>query len=126
MVNKDFLAEVKQKLEADKIRLEQDLLDIGGKKDADRPGHFDVDFPESGGNSEDDNAMEVTAYADELSLGAKLESELRDTVSALAAIEKGTYGTCKYCQKEIDIKRLEARPTSSTCIACKKTLTQEL
>ncbi|MSR85686.1 hypothetical protein EXS71_04630 [Candidatus Uhrbacteria bacterium] len=70
--------------------------------------------------------MEVSEYADGLSIGSKLEAELRDTVKALAAIEKGTYGVCKYCGKEIDIKRLEARPTSSACIACKKTLTQEM
>ncbi len=125
MMNQDILTKMKSRLLEEKVRLEQDLSDIG-KKDAYHPGHFKPTFPESGGNSEDDNAIEVTAYADELSLGAKLESELRDVLNALLAMEKDTYGVCKYCQKEIDLKRLEARPTSSACIACKKTLTQEL
>ena len=35
-------------------------------------------IPESGGNSEDDNAAEVTEYVDELSIEARLETELRD------------------------------------------------
>lgn len=125
MLTQDFIESIKQRLVEEKTRLEQDLADIG-TKDKEHPGHFELQFPESGGNSDDDNAMEVTAYADELSIGAKLESELKDVLNALQAIEHGTYGNCKYCHKEIDMKRLEARPTSSTCIACKKTLTQEL
>ena len=125
MLTKEFLADIKQRLLEEKVRLEQDLADIGSKE-TEKTGHFELEFPESGGNSEDDNAMEVTTYADELSIGTKLESELRDVTNALEAFEKGTYGVCKYCQQEIDVKRLEARPTSSTCISCKKTLTQEL
>jgi DnaK suppressor protein len=55
-----------------------------------------------------------------------LEDELNDTIKALKAIESGKYGICKYCGKPIDEKRLIARPTSSSCIECKKTLTQEI
>lgn len=88
-------------------------------------GHFDAAYPESGGNSDDDNAMEVSEYSDELSLDARLEKELRDVQKALESIEKGTYGICKYCKKDIQEKRLEARPASSSCISCKKVLTQE-
>lgn len=121
----EFLDKIKIRLLEDKARLERDLTDIG-KKDPKNKVHFDVQYPESGGSSDDDNAMEVSEYADELSIGSKLEAELRDTVRALKAIEQGSYGVCKYCGKEIDPKRLEARPTSSTCIACKKTLTQEM
>lgn len=125
MLTQDFIEKIKLHLLEEKKRLEQDLADFG-QKDKKQPGHYDVAYPESGGNSDDDNAMEVSNYADELSIGSKLEAELRDTVKALEAIEKGTYGKCKYCGKDIDIKRLEARPTSSSCISCKKTLTQEI
>jgi RNA polymerase-binding transcription factor DksA len=69
--------------------------------------------------------MEVSEYSDELSLDARLEKELRDVQKALESIEKGTYGICKYCKKDIQEKRLEARPASSSCISCKKVLTQE-
>lgn len=121
----EFIAEMKQRLEEDKTRLERDLLDIG-HKDPKRPGHFEANYPESGSNSDDDNAMEIAEFSDDLSLEAKLEAELRDVTKALESIEKGKYGICKYCEKEIDRKRLEARPTSSSCISCKKALTQEV
>jgi RNA polymerase-binding transcription factor DksA len=120
----ELIAELKKRLEDEKARLERDLSDLG-HKDASQPGHFTANYPESGSNSEDDNAMEIAEFSDDLSLEAKLETELRDTIKALESIEKGNYGVCKYCGKEIDQKRLEARPTSSSCISCKKALTQE-
>lgn len=121
----DFLAQIKQRLLDEQKRLELDLADISNR-DPKHAGEYTPEYPESGGNSDDDNAAEVTNLADEISIVAKLEKELRDTVKALDALEKETYGACKYCGKDIDIKRLEARPTSSTCITCKKMLTQEL
>ena len=61
-----------------------------------------------------------------MSLEDTLKKALRDVESSLDRIEKGAYGTCKYCNEEIDEQRIEARPTSSACIKCKKTLTQEV
>ncbi len=125
MLTPEFIAQMKTRLEDEKARLERDLADIG-HKDPKRPNHYDTAYPESGSNSDDDNAMEIAEFTDDMSLEAKLENELRDTNKALEAIEKGKYGVCKYCGKEIDQKRLEARPTSSSCIQCKKALTQEV
>ncbi|MDD2786369.1 MAG: TraR/DksA C4-type zinc finger protein [Patescibacteria group bacterium] len=103
-------------------RLIQELTDLGSKD----PNKPDVDYPESQSNSEEDNAAEVTEFVDMLSVEARMEAELKDVKKALEMIEKGQYGICKYCGKEIDEKRLEARPASSSCIACKKVLTQEM
>lgn len=124
-MNADKIEYFKQRLLEDLKRLSQQLEDLG-RKDTERPGHVEVEYPESGSNSEDDNAAEVTQYADSLSLEARLAAELKDTQDALKAIENGNYGSCKYCKKEIDEKRLEARPASSSCINCKKILTQEM
>lgn len=121
----EFIERMKQQLLGDQTKLERDLNDIGSK-DPNVKGRFNVEYPESGGNSDDDNAMEVTEYSDELSLKTRLEKELKDTVSALKQINKGVYGICRYCKKDIQEKRLEARPASSSCIACKKALTQEV
>lgn len=121
----ELLTQIKADLEKERARLERELVDFSHKNKA-NAGRFVPEYPESGGSSDDDNAMEVSTYADELSLGEKLEAELRDTTRAIQAIDKGTYGVCKYCGKDIDEKRLQARPTSSSCIECKKTLTQEL
>ena len=40
---------------------------------------------------------------------------------ALERINQGTFGLCSECEEEIEMKRLEARPTTSLCIACKET-----
>lgn len=121
-MTEERIGQFKQQLLEEKTRLEQELEDLGSK-DPNRP---DAAYPESGGNSEEDNAAEITEYVDDLSIEARLESELRDVNKALKAIEENTYGVCKYCKKEIDLKRLEARPASSSCIDCKKLLTQEM
>ena len=84
-----------------------------------------VDFKDVG-NEEGDNASEVAQFSDNLSLEEELEKALRDIASAIKMIEAGTYGTCKYCKLPIDERRLLARPTSSSCIQCKKPLTQEV
>ncbi len=117
MLNASILDKLKASLEEEKTRLEAEFAAMGGEE---------VTYPETGGNSEDDNAAEITEYADEISLTDRLKTELRDVKKALESVAKGTYGTCRYCKKDIDVKRLEARPTSSSCIDCKKSLTQEL
>ncbi|MEK7655788.1 MAG: TraR/DksA family transcriptional regulator [Patescibacteria group bacterium] len=121
-MTEEQIGNYKERLLEEKTRLEQELEDLGSKD----PNKPDAAYPESGGNSEDDNAAEVTEYVDELSIEARLETELRDVKKALKSIDEGTYGVCKYCKKEIDIKRLDARPASSSCIECKKLLTQEM
>ncbi len=39
---------------------------------------------------------------------------------ALKRIDEGTFGVCTACENDIEIKRLEARPTATLCIACKE------
>jgi DnaK suppressor protein len=45
-------------------------------------------------------------------------AELAKISVALQRMDDGTYGTCASCGETIDSRRLEARPYSSTCIAC--------
>lgn len=116
------IAHFKEVLLKEKARLTEELKSLGHK---DKKGDFEANYPESGGNSEDDNAIEVTDFVDNEAVLGRLESDMRDVEKALKAIEKGTYGICKYTGKDIDIRRLEARPTSLTSIEAKKALTQE-
>lgn len=44
------------------------------------------------------------------------ESVLTRIDGALARIEKGTYGVCRVCGREIPEERLEARPWTDLCI----------
>lgn len=39
---------------------------------------------------------------------------------ALARIDEGTFGTCESCEEAIEPRRLDARPVSTMCIACKE------
>lgn len=120
-----FLAKMKVHLEEEKTRLEDELSKFAHRNPKSSEIEFDSDFPNIG-DKEDENASEVAQFSDNLSLEDELEKALRDVESALETIEKGSYGVCKYCKQEIDEKRLEARPTSTSCIQCKKTLTQEV
>lgn len=119
---------MKEKLLDMRKHLESDLADVT-RKDPKHPGQLSPAYNSGAENtdtSEDDVSEKVSAYADEVSLIGELETQLRDVEKALASVAKGDYGVCKYCGKDIDTKRLEARPSSSSCISCKKLFTQEL
>lgn len=39
---------------------------------------------------------------------------------ALSKIQSGTFGTCESCEEDIELSRLEVRPTANLCICCKE------
>lgn len=117
----EFVEKMKNILLADRERLQKELTKYS--KDAGASAEDSL-FPDYG-NSEEDNALEVADYETNLSIESDLQKSLRDVESAIGRIEKGEYGICKYCKKPIEEKRLVARPTSSACITCKKTIVQE-
>ena len=39
---------------------------------------------------------------------------------ALARIAEGSFGACGDCGDDIELKRLEARPTATLCVTCKE------
>jgi len=112
---------IKQELLAKKEQIEKDLSAFG--KQGDALGDYEVNFPEYG-DQNDDNAQEVNEYTTNIETERVLEKTLKDINSALAKIEKGEYGICKYCKQEINPKRLLVRPFSSACIECKSKLQQ--
>ncbi len=120
----DFLEKINKILLEEKNRLENELKKFT-KKNPHDSDDYDATFPEYG-DKEDENAMEVAAYTTNKPLELALEKELRDVNQSIDRMKKGNYGICKYCGHSIDEKRLLARPTSSACVECKKTLTQEV
>lgn len=123
LFKQDFLDKIRKKLEEEKARLEKELVKFTNKNPH-VEGDYEAVFPEYG-DKEDENAQEVAQYMANKPLEETLEKMLRDVEKSLGRFEKGAYGICKYCDKPIDEKRLLARPTSSACVACKKTLTDE-
>lgn len=114
--------ELEQKLMDEKVKLEEELARFAQRNPL-NPTDFNADFPQLG-EKEDENAAEVAEYSKDLTLERTLEASLRDVEKALGRVREGGYGTCKYCGKEIDVKRLMARPTSTSCIDCKKLFTE--
>jgi DnaK suppressor protein len=45
---------------------------------------------------------------------------LRKIDEAMERIKSGTFGMCERCEEEIESRRLEARPTTTLCVACKE------
>jgi DnaK suppressor protein len=39
---------------------------------------------------------------------------------ALRRIEEGSFGRCETCDEYIELRRLQARPTTTLCISCKE------
>lgn len=120
-----FLKEIEKRLKEEEQRLLRDLGDLADE-DPKQPGVFLPKPPTDEVETDDDSSIEATTISDSLAVIEGLQEELRDVRKAQRMLKNKTYGLCKYCQKPIDPKRLEARPTSSACITCKKTLTQEL
>ncbi len=114
---KDFNKEIEEKLQQQKKELETQLAKLGDRDNA-RNG-FKVNFPKFG-DKEDENADEVSAFGDRLSLGLNLEKSLQEVNETLKKIKNGVFGTCKKCGEKIDKKRLQAFPTARFCLNCKK------
>ncbi len=76
--------------------------------------------------SPDDLPDETDLAASEINqnLVFKLRDRERQLLSkideALSRMDEGTFGTCEDCEEPIEPRRLEARPVSTMCIACKE------
>ncbi|MFH1508685.1 MAG: TraR/DksA C4-type zinc finger protein [bacterium] len=106
----DFISEMKQKLEEEKLKLEGQLESFA-KKDKHEESDYDTSFPEYG-STEEDNAAEVASYDSSLSVEHNLESHLADVNGALKRIEDDTYGICLKTGKPISENRLRALPSA--------------
>ena len=114
------LTQIKKRLEQEKAELLKNLSNIGSKSVRNsNPEDYDAAYPEYG-DKEDDNATEIAAYSDGLSLESELEEMTGNVDIALKKIDKGEYGKCEVCGKDVGDDRLTALPTARLCIDCKK------
>jgi DnaK suppressor protein len=115
-MDKKSIEELKMLLLKEKEDLEKNLSRIARAVDK-KEGDYETNFQDIG-TDKDDNATEVDQYSGDYSVETTLEKQLQEVLVALEKIEKGTYGTCENCGKEIDIERLKANPSAKTCIKC--------
>jgi RNA polymerase-binding transcription factor DksA len=124
-MRKEILEKIKKDLLERKSQIENELAGFA-KKDDHIKDNYRSEFPDyNTDNKEDENAGEIAEYTDNLSIEYSLETTLRDINKALDKIEKGNYGKCSYCGKEIPEERLLARPASSSCVDCKEKITSQ-
>jgi DnaK suppressor protein len=107
------IAKAEKVLREERERLVHQLSELGAAESGDLSA--DIDF---GGSFAD--AASITAERTEvLGLVDSLKSQVEDVDRALAHIAAGTYGICDVCGQEIGADRLEFRPVSVMCVACK-------
>lgn len=114
------LEQIKEDLLVQKEKIMTDLNKIS-QTDNHEVDNRGVQFPKYG-DKPDENAQEISDFSTTVAAQKILEKSLEDIKKALDRIEKGTYGTCKYCGNHINEKRLMARPTAGACITCKTEL----
>src|SRR3989344_1103574 len=118
-MDKNTIKELKEKLEKEKTDLEQELQKFAVKDDKPK-GDWDTKFPNwdsnaAGGSALETEADEVEEYERRLPIEHGLELKLKDINSALEKIEKGNYGICEKCGKEIEEERLKTIPEAKFC-----------
>lgn len=116
-----FLKEIEHLLKEEIERLKKELAGFSHRD----PEKAEEEMSDAGAD-EGESAERTAQLGDNLSLEEELTRALKDAESALKALSKGEYGVCKYCKQPIDEARLRIRPTSTSCVACKRTLTQEM
>jgi DnaK suppressor protein len=82
-----------------------------------------------------DNSGDLSSYAESGTDNFELETALNiasgestwlnEVTEALQRIEKGEYGTCEGCEKEIPRKRLEVFPSARFCVACQSEIEKQ-
>lgn len=116
-IDKKTMEELRAMLLKEKEELERNLGRIARPVDKEE-GDYETSF-EDIGTDKDDNATEVDQYTQNLSVETALEKKLQDVLDALERMDKGTYGKCENCQKDIPLERLRVNPSAKVCIDCK-------
>lgn len=116
-MNKKDLLHFKEKLEKEKVLLEEELSTIS-RINPDNPNDHEATTSDIDVDPADEN--EVADKMEELeenkAILKQLEPQLNEVRAALQRIEDGTYGTCEISGKPIERDRLEANPSARTSI----------
>ena len=111
------IQELKKFLEEKKKRLEEELESIADENL--KTKKWEPEYPKI--ESEvfgEEEADEIEEYQARVSIVDILQRDLNNVILALEKIERGTYGKCEKCQKEIEKERLKALPEAKYCREC--------
>jgi RNA polymerase-binding transcription factor DksA len=119
IMDKKIAEELKNILEIERVSLKKELGRFA-TEDKTQKYNWEVKYPNREDGTKDEEADEAQEYDNLLSLDHSLEIKLRDVDIALEKIEKGNYGKCSDCGKEIEEERLKAAPEAKLCMGCNK------
>lgn len=107
----------KKVLEEELSLLKNELNSIG-RINPDNPKDWEAEPDEESVPSADptDYADEIEEFEGNTAILRELEIRYNNIKKALKNMEKGTYGVCDVCGKEIPEARLTANPAADTCI----------
>ncbi|MDO8620314.1 MAG: TraR/DksA C4-type zinc finger protein [bacterium] len=107
----------KDKLLAEKTLVEKELSTVA-RKNPENPGDFEpVPDTDERPAERDEVADKLESFEENIAITRQLEARLGEINSALDALQSGTYGKCSVCENDIEIERLEANPSATTCKA---------
>ncbi len=109
MLSQEQIEKMRKKLEEEKEYLEGEINKL------DKPTFFGNDV-----DAGDERTDEDQEYQNQMGLEADFKTQLADVNDALERIDKGIYGICEKCGKEIEPEVLETEPESRLCEKCKK------
>jgi DnaK suppressor protein len=66
-----------------------------------------------------DGTTEAVERLSTTAAAKSLDASLREVRRALVKLEEGSYGRCDDCGSPIPGERLEARPATARCVACR-------
>jgi len=116
-MEKKLLDEFKTILESKKESITKELKTFA-KKDDHPKGDWETIYPNRENGSMEEEADEVQEYDNMLPVEYSLELKLKDINLALEKIEKGEYGSCENCGKQIEEERLRVAPEARLCMIC--------
>jgi len=117
-MNQETIDRFQKTLQLKKEALEKELSSFA-TKDPELKGDWDTKYPRIPEGNLEEAASEVEEYSTSLPIEQSLELQLKNVNSALEQIQKGTYGVCENCGKEISQERLAAFPEARACGECK-------
>ena len=117
-MNKETVDGFQKTLQLKKEALEKELSRFA-TKDAKLKGDWDTKYHRIPEGNLEEAASEVEEYSTSLPIEHSLELQLKAVNAALEQIQKGTYGVCENCGKEISQERLAAFPEAKVCAECK-------
>jgi RNA polymerase-binding transcription factor DksA len=104
--------ELKKRLESESEKIKSTLLSLKSQDPFSDPDRL-VDNAAS-----DTEANEESSHERVEALEKEMTLHLEEINTVIGQINKGTYGKCLSCNKNIDSQRLEIKPTALYCMDC--------